>query len=116
MPFKRHAPEGIIGKLPKAEIVLAQGSVQSLDITPGSLRENGTRVTFNFSPRDDLLGGEIFYSLAEGKSRSRYDGGITFQCVRTARWDIGLPRQKPFVGQCRPPVPLCATSGQVIMH
>ena len=36
-------------------------------ITPGSPWENGYNECFNGSLRDELLNGEIFYSLAEAK-------------------------------------------------
>jgi len=36
-------------------------------ITPGSPWENGYNESFNGSLRDELLNGEIFYSLAEAK-------------------------------------------------
>lgn len=46
---------------------LAQIGVQTLYITPGSLWENGCCESFNGSLRDELLNGEIFYSLAEAQ-------------------------------------------------
>ncbi len=39
----------------------------TLYITPGSPWENGYNESFNGSLRDELLNGEIFYSLAEAK-------------------------------------------------
>jgi putative transposase len=36
-------------------------------IAPGSPRENGFIESFNARPRDELLDGEIFYSLAEAR-------------------------------------------------
>jgi putative transposase len=46
---------------------LAQIGVQTLYITPGSPWENGYCESFNGSLRDELLDGEIFYSLAEAQ-------------------------------------------------
>lgn len=46
---------------------LAQIGVKTLYITPGSLWENGYCESFNGSLRDELLNGEIFYSLAEAR-------------------------------------------------
>ncbi|SNS99031.1 Integrase core domain-containing protein, partial [Sphingomonas laterariae] len=41
--------------------------VKTLYITPGSPWENGYCESFNGSLRDELLNGEIFYSLAEAR-------------------------------------------------
>ena len=46
---------------------LGRVGVKTLNITPGSPWENGYRVSFNGSRRDELLNGEIFYSLAEAR-------------------------------------------------
>jgi len=46
---------------------LAKIGVKTLYITPGSPWENGYCESFNGSMRDELLNGEIFYSLAEAK-------------------------------------------------
>lgn len=46
---------------------LAQVGVTTLYIAPGSPWENGYNESFNGSLRDELLNGEIFYSLAEAK-------------------------------------------------
>jgi len=46
---------------------LAQIGVTTLYIAPGSPWENGYNESFNGSLRDELLNGEIFYSLAEAK-------------------------------------------------
>jgi putative transposase len=46
---------------------LAQIGVQTLYITPGSPWEIGYCESFNGSLRDELLNGEIFYSLAEAQ-------------------------------------------------
>jgi transposase InsO family protein len=41
--------------------------VQTLFIEPGSPRENGYNESFNGKLRDELLNGEIFYTLKEAK-------------------------------------------------
>jgi transposase InsO family protein len=41
--------------------------VKTLYIAPGSPWENGYNESFNGSLRDELLNGEIFYSLVEAK-------------------------------------------------
>ncbi|MGR4893636.1 IS3 family transposase [Sphingopyxis sp. LARHCG72] len=46
---------------------LAKIGVKTLYITPGSPWENGYCESFNGSLRDELLNGEIFYSLAEAR-------------------------------------------------
>jgi transposase InsO family protein len=46
---------------------LARVGVKTLYITPGSPWENGYCESFNGSLRDELLDGEIFYSLTEAK-------------------------------------------------
>jgi len=44
---------------------LSKVGVKTLYITPASPCENGYNESFNGSLRDELLDGEIFYSLAE---------------------------------------------------
>ena len=46
---------------------LAKIGVKTLYITPGSPWESGYCESFNGSMRDELLNGEIFYTLAEAK-------------------------------------------------
>jgi putative transposase len=46
---------------------LAHVGVKTLYIAPGSPWENGYNESFNGSLRDELLNGEIFYSLTEAK-------------------------------------------------
>lgn len=46
---------------------LAQVGANTLYITPASPWENGYNESFNGSLRDELLNGEIFYSLAEAR-------------------------------------------------
>ena len=47
---------------------LAKLEVKTAYITPGSPWENGFNERFNGSLRDELLNGEVFYSLAEAKA------------------------------------------------
>src|SRR3546814_14031707 len=46
---------------------LAQVGVKTLYITPASPWENGYNESINGSLRDELLNGEIFYSIADAK-------------------------------------------------
>ena len=46
---------------------LTRVGVKTLYITPGSPWENGYCESFNGSMRDELLNGEIFYTLAEAQ-------------------------------------------------
>ena len=58
MPRKRHTPEQIIGKLREAEVGLASGqTVPEVCRTLGIAEQLG----------DELLGGEILYSLKEAQ-------------------------------------------------
>ena len=50
---------------------LGQIGVKTLYIAPGSPWENGYNESFNGSLRDELLNGEIFYSLAEAQGADR---------------------------------------------
>ena len=79
----------------------------ALHHAPGSPWENGYYESFNGSLRDELLNGEIFYSLAEAKVlieawRRHYN---------TVRPHSSLGYRPPAPGNgltaiCRPPVPL----------
>ena len=52
---------------PGSNYTLAKIGVKTLYITPGSPCENGYCEFFNGSMRDELLNGEIFYTLAEAR-------------------------------------------------
>ena len=91
---------------------LAQIGGQTHYITPGSPWENGYCGSFKGSLRDELLNGEIFYSLAEAQVlieawRRHYN---------TVRPHSSLgyhpPAPEAFLGQCRPRVPLRSTCDQ----
>ena len=53
---------------------LARVNVGTLFIEPGSPWENGYIESFNGKFRDELLNGEIFYTLTEAKIRSKLGG------------------------------------------
>ena len=59
MGRKRHTPEQIVRRR------LGRVGVETLFIEPGSPSENGYKESFNGKLRDELLNGEILYSLAE---------------------------------------------------
>ena len=67
MSRKRHRPEEIVAKLRQVEVLTAQGRTVA-----DAIRSIGvTEVTLGSSPRaelrDELLNGEIFYTLQEAK-------------------------------------------------
>ena len=61
MPRKGHSPEQVLNKLRQVEVAVANGK----SVGPGSPWENGSNESFNGKLRDELLNGEIFYSLKE---------------------------------------------------
>jgi transposase InsO family protein len=68
---------------------LARLGTKAVYITPGSPWENGYCESFNGKQRDELLNGEIFYTLREAPvliERWRVHYG---RSGRTARLDIG---------------------------
>ena len=76
-------------------------------IEPGSPWENGYCESFNSKLRDELLNGEIFYTLKEAQIviegwRQHYNT----VSARTRRWATSHPRQKPSCGRLRNPDPL----------
>jgi putative transposase len=91
---------------------LAQIGVQTLCITSGSQWKNGYRESINGSLRDELLNGEMFYSLAETQIliqawRRHYN---TVRPYRSLGYR--LPTPEAVLGQCRRPVPLRSTCDQ----
>ena len=77
--------------------------------TPGSPWENGYNESFNGSLRDELLNGEIFYSLAEAKVlieawRRHYN---------TVRPHSSLGYRPPAPEAAAPPLPI---SGSASLH
>jgi transposase InsO family protein len=72
---------------------LAGVGAKTLYIEPGSPWENGYCESFNGKLRDELLNGEIFYSL---KPRSSSSSGATTTTPSdpTHHLDIGHPRRK----------------------
>ena len=88
---------------------LAQVDVKTLYITPASPWENGYNESFNGSLRDELLNGEIFYSLAEAKVlieawRRHYN---------TIRPHSSLGYRPPAPETATPPLP---SSGSATLH
>ena len=72
--FTRHGPPEYIRSDNGSEFTaiavrewLEKLKVQTLHITPGSPWENGYNESFNGKLRDELLNGEIFYTLKEAK-------------------------------------------------
>ena len=63
-------------------------------IQPGKPYQNGYIESFNARLRDELLNGEIFYSLMEAGSSSRTGGVITTGFARIRRWDIARRRHR----------------------
>jgi len=82
--------------------------VHTLYITPGSPWENGYCESFNGSLRDELLNGEIFYSLAEAQ--------ILIEAWRrhynTVRLHSSLGYRPPAPGT----VPWSVLAKEVMMH
>ncbi|WP_148564655.1 IS3 family transposase [Sphingobium baderi] len=88
---------------------LGQIGVNTLYITPGSPWENGYNESFNGSLRDELLNGEIFYSLAEARV-----------LIEAWRRHYNTVRPHSSLGY-RPPAPEAATpplsvSGSASLH
>ena len=91
------------------QLWLAQIGVKTLYIAPGSPWENGYNESFNGSLRDELLNGEIFYSLAEARV-----------LVEAWRRHYNTVRPHSSLGY-RPPAPEAATpplppSGSASLH
>jgi putative transposase len=88
---------------------LAKIGVKTLYITPGSPWENGYCESFNGSMRDELLNGEIFYTLAEAQI-----------LIEAWRRHYNTVRPHSSLGY-RPPAPEAATppwlpSGSASLH
>ncbi|WP_345907748.1 transposase, partial [Sphingomonas sp. UBA4815] len=86
-----------------------QIGVKTLYIAPGSPWENGYNESFNGSLRDELLNGEIFYSLAEAKVL------IEAWCrhYNTVRPHSSLGYRPPVPEAATPPLP---ASGSASLH
>src|SRR3546814_12771709 len=85
---------------------LGQIGVKTLYIAPGSPWENGYNESFNGSLRDELLNGEIFYSLAEARVlieawRRHYN---------TVRPHSSLGYRPPAPEAATPPLPASASA------
>ena len=70
---------------------LPRVGVKTLYIEPEAPWENGDNESFNGKLRDELLNGEIFYSLTEASN----GGSITIISGRTVRSVTGHRRRKP---------------------
>ena len=66
-PVRKGCSPRIKAERPAVQEWLAKVGVKTLYIAPGSPWENGYCESFNGSLRDELLNGEIFYSLAEAQ-------------------------------------------------
>ena len=77
---------------------LTQVGAKTLFIEPGSPWENGYCESFNGKLRDELLNGEIFYSLKEAQSSSSNGASTTTRSDRTPRSTTGRQRR----GHSRP--------------
>jgi len=66
-------------------------------IAPGSPWENGYIESFNARLRDELLNGEIFYSLREAQMWSKVGAAITTQNVLMLRSTTAAPAPEVFV-------------------
>ena len=88
---------------------LAQVGVKTLYIAPASPWENGYNESCNGSPRDELLNGDIFYSLAEAK--------VLIEAWRwyysTVRTHSSLSYRPPAPEAASPPLP---PSGCASLH
>jgi putative transposase len=75
MSKKRHTAEEIVAKLRQVDVLTAQAvrewvtavGARTAYIEPGSPWENGYCESFNSKLRDELLKGEIFYTLKEAQ-------------------------------------------------
>jgi transposase InsO family protein len=76
---------------------LARVRVKTLFIQPGSPWENGYVESFNGKLRDELLNGEIFYTLREAKVLIERWRLYYNESARTVRWAIApRPRRRSF--------------------
>ena len=88
------------------DMLRIEGCVETLFIEPGSPWENGYNESFNGKLRDELLNGEIFYSLAEAavlveQWRREYNtvrphsacGGFppTPEAIKPSPWFLRMP-------------------------
>ena len=88
---------------------LGQVGVKTLYIAPGSPWENGYNESFNGSLRDELLNGEIFYSLAEARVLIE-----AWRChYNTVRPHSSLGYRPPAPEAATPPLP---ASGSASLH
>lgn len=98
--FVKHGPPAFIRSDNGGEFTacvvrewLKRLQVKTLHIEPGSPWENGYNESFNGKLRDELLNGELFYSLAEAK-----------YLIEAWRQHFNQVRPHSALG-CRPPAP-----------
>ena len=84
---------------------LCRVDVKTLFIEPGSPWENGYNESFNGKLRDELLNGEIFYTLKEAECSSNAGGATTTRSGHTVRSRTNRRRRRPGhrEGPIRPP-------------
>ena len=75
-------------------------------IMPGSLWENGYCESFNSKLRDELLNGEIFYTLEEARAVIEGWRPTTTRCARTHRSVTNHRLQRQCYGRLRNPAQL----------
>ena len=85
---------------------LSRLGVRTLYIEPGSPWENGYCESFNAKLRDELLTGEIFYTLAGRRSSSNPGGPTTIRNARTHRWATARQPPRSRSGRLRHPAQL----------
>jgi hypothetical protein len=85
MPKKRFGAEQIVTLLRQIEVSMAQGK---------SVPEACRAAEISQQLRDELLNGEIFYSLKEGRLLSSNGGTTTTLSGRTHRSDIDHQRHR----------------------
>jgi hypothetical protein len=79
---------------PAHEQNISRLGTKTIYITPGSPWENGYCESFNGKLRDELLNGELFYTLREAQVLIEQWRRFTTQNGRTAHSDTGLRRPK----------------------
>jgi transposase InsO family protein len=92
------------------EAWIAAVGAKTAYIEPGSPWENGYVESFNGKLRDELLNGEIFYTLAEAKIVSSSGASTTTPSGRTHRWAIGHRHRRSSPG--RPRLTRCWSLGR----
>jgi transposase InsO family protein len=82
---------------------ITAGGARTAYIEPGSPWENGCCESFNSKLRDELLDGEIFYSLSEARIGIEAGVGTTTQNAHIHRWAIARRLPRSCSGRLRHP-------------